>query len=228
MGENKLENVDKTISFIDRIGKMLKKWGLQNILLFIMVLFLTAAASTMLLNPESIYNKMEQIKQKSHTESVMKRINNEPRIRENLVNLKAELKADRVFVLETHNGGTNLSNLPFLYVDLTYAEPRAQLAWMEDEYKNVRLSRHPWATEVFKNTYWSGEVESLELLDPELYHRLKNEDVVFFAAVMMFGTYNPSGVLGVVYTSDEHPDDEVIRRIIFRYSSSLAILFNNE
>ena len=228
MEKNNLEKAEATLSTLEKIGNALKKWGLQNILLFLMVLFLTTMAGNVILNPESLYRKMEDVKQKTHTESVLKRINNEPKIRETLVNLRSELKADRVFVLETHNGGSNLSNLPFLYVDLTYAEPRAQLAWMEDEYKNVRLSRHPWATEVFRSTFWCGTVDSLELLDPELYHRLKNEGVVFFAAIMMYGTYNPSGVIGVVYTSDEHPSVEEIKRDMVRYVTSLSVLFNNE
>lgn len=225
---NNLEHVEKTLGFIDKIGAMLKKWGFSNILVFMMVLFLTAFATTILLRPESVYNKMEEIRQRAHTESVIKRINNEPQIRENLTNLRAELKADRAYILETHNGGANLAGLPFLYVDLTYAEPRTQLSWMEEEYKNVRLSRHPWASEVYRSTYWSGTLDSLEQLDPELYHRLNNEDVTFMAAVMMYGTYNPSGVVGVVYTSDDYPSDEVIKRTLMRYVSTLSVLFNNE
>ena len=227
--ENKnLENVGTTLGFIDKIGTMLKKWGLQNILIFIMVLFLTAFAGVIIARPEMIYHKVEAVRQKAHTEAVIKRINSEPKIRESLVNLRGELKADRVYVLETHNGGNNLAGLPFIYVDLTYAEPKGALSWMESEYKNVRLSRYPWATEVYKSTYWSGDVENIEELDPELYHRLKSEGVTFMAAMMMYGTYNPSGVVGVVYTTTDHPSDENIQRTLMRYINMLSPLFNNE
>ena len=130
--------------------------------------------------------------------------------------------------METHNGGNNLANLPFIYVDLTYAEPKGAMSWMESEYKNVRLSRYPWASEVYSNTYWSGTLESLERLDPELFYRLKNENVVFLAAMMMYGTYNPSGCIGVVYTDEDIPSDEEIKRILMRYVGMLSPLFNNE
>ena len=220
--------VDTALSWIEKISGMIKKSGLQNIFLTLMVLFLTVVVGYVAFNPETIFEKMDQIKQEKHTESVLKRLNNEPRIREAVINLRSELDADRVYILETHNGGENLSSLPFLYVDLTYAEPRAQAAWMEDEYKNVRLSRYPWASEVYRSTYWSDDIENLDSLDPELYFRLKNEGAKFMAVMMLYGTYNPCGVVGVVYTDDDHPDDEMIKRVMMRYASTLSTLLNNE
>jgi len=220
--------VDTTIGWIEKLSGVLKKHGLQNILLTMMVLFLTVVVARLTFNPESLFNKMDEIKQKAHTESVMKRLNNEPQIREAVINLRSDLDADRVYILETHNGGENLANLPFLYVDLTYAEPRSQAAWMEEEYKNVRLSRYPWASEVFRQTYWSGTIEVLEELDPELYYRLKNEDVRFMASMMLYGTYNPCGVVGVVYTDDNYPSDDTIKRVLMRYATTLSTLLNNE
>lgn len=221
-------NTGVVLGWIEKIGELLKKYGLQNIFLSIMVLFLTIVVGQVAFNPEGLMKKMDNIKQKAHTEAVMKRLENEPKIRENLVNLRAELRADRVYILETHNGGNNLAGLPFIYVDLTYAEPKGALTWLENEYKNVRLSRYPWATEVYNSTYWSGEVDNLEGLDPELYYRLKNEDVTFMAVMMMYGTYNPSGVVGVVYTGESYPSDENIKRTLMRYVNTLAPLFNNE
>lgn len=226
--ERTTRNTETTIGWVDKVGELLKKYGLQNIFLSVMVLFLVVVVGQMAFNPESVFKKVEESRQKAHTEAVQKRISNEPKIREYIVNLKNEVRADRVFVLETHNGGNNLSNLPFIYVDLTYAEPKGAMSWMESEYKNVRLSRYPWASEVYSNTYWSGTVESIERLDPELFHRLKSEDVVFLAAMMMYGTYNPSGCVGVVYTDEDIPSDDEIRRILMRYVGMLSPLFNNE
>lgn len=222
------KNTETTIGWVEKIGDLLKKYGLQNIFLSIMVLFLVVVVGQIAFNPESVFKKVEESRQKAHTEAVLARINNEPKIRESIVNLRSELRADRVYILETHNGGTNLAGLPFIYVDLTYAEPKGALSWMEGEYKNVRLSRYPWATEVYNSTYWSGTIESLEKLDPELYLRLKSEDVTFMAVMMMYGTYNPSGCVGVVYTTEEYPSDDEIRRTLIRYVAMLSPLFNNE
>ena len=228
MLEEKEKEIEKTIGFIEKLGDVVKKYGIKDIILTVMVLFLVVVVGRVAFHPEGVFDRMTEIQQERHNESVLKRLNNEPKIRETIVNLRSELDADRVYILETHNGGENLSSLPFLYVDLTYAEPRAQAAWMVDEYKNVRLSRYPWADEVYRSTYWSDDIDNLVELDPELYFRLKNEGAKFMAVMMLYGTYNPCGVVGVVYTDDEHPGDETIKRVLMRYGSTLSTLLNNE
>lgn len=229
MSENTNNNVGNTLSWIERLSNLIKKAGLQNIILSAMVLFIVFAVGQFVFNPESIIKRYEEINSKRHTESVIKRLENEPEIRRNLISLKEELDADRVYVLETHNGGTNLAGLPFLYVDLTYAEPKSSLTWLENEYKNVRLSRYPWATELYQNSFYSEPIEYLKDLDPELYFRLNSEDVTYMAAIMMYGTNNPSGVIGVVYTSNDNmPSKDEIRKGLIKYSSKLSPLFNNE
>lgn len=225
----KIEQVNTTLSWVEKTFGFIKKMGFQNLLITLMMIFVVSVVGQLVFNPEGLIKKYERIVSEQHTESVIKRMNNEPAIRENLIKLKAELNADRVYVLETHNGGANLAGLPFLYVDLTYAEPKSAYQWMESEYKNVRLSRYPWATELYQKNFYSENIDYLEQLDPELYYRLKNENVEYMAAIMMYGSYNPSGVLGVVYTSkDSIPKREEIQRILMKYSTVLAALFNNE
>lgn len=225
----KIEQVNTTLSWVEKTFGFIKKMGFQNLLITLMMIFVVSVVGQFVFNPEGLVKKYERIVSEQHTESVIKRMNNEPAIRENLIKLKAELNADRVYVLETHNGGANLAGLPFLYVDLTYAEPKSAYQWLESEYKNVRLSRYPWATELYQKNFYSENIDYLEQLDPELYYRLKNENVEYMAAIMMYGSYNPSGVVGVVYTSkDNIPKREEIQRILMKYSTVLAALFNNE
>jgi len=227
--EKKIEQVNTTLTWAEKVFGFIKKIGIQNLLITLMMIFVVSVIGEFVFNPEGLVEKFEKIVNERHTESVMKRMNNEPAIRENLVKLKSELKADRVYILETHNGGSNLAGLPFLYVDLTYAEPKSAYQWLESEYKNVRLSRYPWATELYQKTFYAESINYLETLDPELYYRLKNEDVEYMAAIMMYGTYNPSGVIGAVYTSrDQIPSREEIQKIMIKYNSVLAGLFNNE
>ena len=227
--DKKIEQVNTTLTWVEKLFGFIKKAGIQNILITLMMVFLVSVVGQFVFNPEGLVKRFEKIVSEQHTESVIKRLNNEPAIRQNLIALRAELHADRAYILETHNGGSNLAGLPFLYVDLTYAEPKSAYQWLESEYRNVRLSRYPWATELYQNNFYAEPVEYLEHLDPELYYRLKNEDVVYMAAIMMYGTYNPSGVIGVVYTSkDNIPSKEEIRRVLMKYSSTFAVLFNNE
>ena len=221
-------NAGNVIGWIEKLSSLIKNSGLQNIILTLMVLFLVIVVGRVAFDPEFYVEKIDQLRQKAHTEAILKRMDAEPKIREDIMNLKKELNADRVYILETHNGGNNLANLPFIYVDLTYAEPKASMTWLENEYKNVRLSRYPWASKVFNDAYWAGTIDDMAVIDQELYLRLKSEDVAYMADIVLYGTYNPSGVLGVVFTSDDRPNDDVIKRTLIRYSSLLSVHLNNE
>jgi hypothetical protein len=217
-------NTGEVLGWLGKVLKMIKEVGIQNIFLGLIVIFVIS----FFIFPENYFKKFEKIQQQVHTESVMKRINAEPKIREALVSLRSDTDADRVFLLETHNGGSNLAGLPFLYVDVSYTEPRASLSWLETEYKNVRLSRYPFASVVFNETYWFGSISEIEEIDPELYIRLQKEDVKYLGMMLMYGTYNPSGVLGVVYCGDDEPSPATVKKSMFKYSSVVAQLLNNE
>lgn len=228
MEEKKIPDVNGTITWFERVSAFIKKTGLKDIIVTTMVIIIFIIVGYVAINPSGAIERYEKIVEEKHTESVMRRLNNEPKIRENLIELKNELNADRVFVLETHNGGTNLAGLPFLYVDLTYAEPKSSMGWLENEYRNVRLSRYPWASALYENNFWGAPASDLESFDPELYHRLKSEDVVYMAAIMMYGEATPSGVIGVVYTNAENvPQRKEINKILTKYCSAMSILFSN-
>lgn len=236
MAENQIpqgsNNAGNVLGWLEKLSGLIQKSGLHNLFLTIMMLFLVIIVGYCAFNPGSMIKKIEEVQSKQHTEAVMKRLKSEPRIRENLVNLKMETGADRVFILETHNGGSNLAGLPFLYVDLTYAEPQRLLTWMESEYRNVRLSRYPWATKMYQDTFWYGPIDDIMAIDPELYYRLQKEDVKYMGMMIMYGVYNPSGAIGIVYTS-ETKDENIpsvfdIERIMLKYDGIFSVLFNNE
>lgn len=222
-------NPNETFGWLAKAINLLRRYGIKDILMGVMVLFLVIIVGMFVANPESFVKKINESQQRLHNEAIEKRIKSEPQIRECLLGVERELKCDRVFILETHNGGSNLSNLPFIYVDLTYAEPKSDLTWMEVEYKNVRLSRYPWATELYATTMWAEPIEGLKELDPELYYRLEKEGVKYMAAIMLYGTYNPSGVLGVCYCDNPNiPSDLEIKKVLYKYSGQLSQLLNNE
>ena len=46
------------------------------------------------------------------------------------------MNADRVSVLEMHNGKENPTSLPFLYCDMTYEETRDHVPYVAEEYED--------------------------------------------------------------------------------------------
>ena len=224
------EQVDKVITLMERVRGFIGKYGLKGTFTTLLTVFIAACVGYYAFNPGVILEQAQQIQIERHNEAVKARLNADPKIRSYLLEMKVELGADRTYILETHNGGTNLTNLPFLYVDLTYAEPRNNLSWLEMEYNNVRLSRYPWANYIFNHGFWFGSISDIEEIDLELNQRLSKEGVSYMGMVMMYGEDSmPSGTLGVVYENDgDRPNDVEVLKIMQKYSNIISNLLENK
>lgn len=224
------EQVDKVITLMERVRGFIDKYGLKGTFTTLFTVFIAACVGYYAFNPGVIVEQAQQIQIERHNEAVKARLDADPKIRSYLLEMKDELDADRAYILETHNGGTNLTNLPFLYVDLTYAEPRNNLSWLEMEYNNLRLSRYPWANYIFNHGFWFGSISDIEEIDSELNQRLSKEGVSYMGMVMMYGEDSmPSGTLGVVYEDDgDRPNDVEVLKIMQKYSNIISNLLENK
>lgn len=224
------EHVDKVITIMERVKGFIDKHGLKGTFTTLLTVFVAACVGYYVFNPGVILEQVQQIQIERHNEAIKARLNADPKIRSYLLEMKVELGADRTYILETHNGGTNLTNLPFLYVDLTYAEPRNNLSWLEMEYNNLRLSRYPWANYIFNHGFWFGPISDIEEIDLELNQRLSKEGVSYMGMVMMYGEDSmPSGTLGVVYENDgDRPNDVEVLKIMQKYSNIISNLLENK
>lgn len=221
-------NAGNVITWIEKISGFMKKIGFHNILLTVLILFVAIVVGHIAFNPETFVHKIQEVQEKQHAAAIQKRMDASPKIRETMTDLQEEIGCDRVFILEAHNGGDNLTKLPFVYIDLTYAEPNKENYWLEDEYKNVRLSRYPWASKVYEDQYWAGTLADMEKVDNELFCRLQKEDVAYMGAIMMYGVNNPIGVLGVVYKDNKNVDPKAVKAGLVKYSHRLTAMLNNE
>ena len=224
------EQVDKVITLMERVRGFIDKYGLKGTFTTLLTVFIAACVGYYAFNPGVILEQAQQIQIERHNEAVKARLDADPKIRSYLLEMKVELGADRAYILETHNGGTNLTNLPFLYVDLTYAEPRNNFSWLEREYTNLRLSRYPWANYIFNHGFWFGSISDIEEIDLELNQRLSKEGVSYMGMVMMYGEDSmPSGTLGVVYEGDgDRPNDVEVLKIMQKYSNIISNLLENK
>ena len=189
-------NAGNVVGWIERIVQIVKKYGLQQIFMSFLVLFIAIMVGIFAFNPNEALKRIEKAQNKAHNEAVMKRIKNVPKIREGLMNFKDEIKSDRTFILE---------------------------------YRNVRLSHYPLASYIFNNNFWFGSIDELKEIDEELALRLQKEDVMYFGMMMMYGEYNPLGTIGLVYSDEYHVPTKIeIKKAMFKYSSIIAPLLNNE
>lgn len=227
VGSNNSGNV---IGWLERILKLKKDYGLGNILTAVMLLFVTVIMGVVAFKPEVIIEEVQRIQTEQHNKAVNRRMKADPEIREALADLRIELGADRTFIVEAHNGGSNLTSLPFLYVDMTYENIRqgGNMIQVEDEYKNLRLQRFNFCTYIYNNNYWYGSVKDLEELDGPFAYRIQGDGVSYIAVLLLYGQYTLIGAVGVEYGQSEAVDPNTMRATLHKYGSKLAILLNNE
>lgn len=225
VGSNNSGNV---IGWLERLLKLKKDYGLGNILTAVMLLFITIIMGVVAFKPSVIVEEVQRIQSEQHQKAVDNRIKADPQIREAISELRIELGADRVFIVEAHNGGSNLTNLPFLYVDMTYEAIRPGELNLEDEYKNVRLQRYSFCTYLYNNNYFYGSVKDLEVLDPVFSYRIQGDGVNYIGVLVIYGQYTVIGAVGVEYSTSEPMDANTVRIAMHKYASRLAILLNND
>lgn len=224
-GSNNSGNV---IGWLERLLKLKKDYGLGNILTAIMLLFVTVVMGVVAFKPSILVEEVQKIQNQQHQSAVEKRLAADPQIREAIMDLRIELAADRVFIVEAHNGGTNLTNLPFLYVDMTYESTRNGMTQLQDEYKNLRLQRFAFCNFMYTNNYWFGSEEEIQDIDPVFYYRIKGDGVSHIGILVLYGQYNLIGAVGIEYTDNEPMDKNTVRQVMHKYASKFSILLNNE
>lgn len=217
-GSNNSGNV---IGWIERLSKFIKDNGLKQTAITMITLILVIFIGYYAANPKAMIDRIETIREQSHAEMVVARQNADPYIRASLVNLRNTTNADRAFVFETHNGGQNITGLPFLYVDMTYDEPREGMYFLSNEYKNISQSRYSIVDSVYHETIWCGHIEKLREADPELYFRMIHEGTKYVAMITIYGNHVPVGAVGISYNHENIPSEQEIRRALYKYSNEI-------
>lgn len=225
-----VSEINGLLGLMERMKRFINKEGIKGTVTSLLTLFIAVSVGYFIINPGSFFERFERFSTEKHEEAIKARMEADPQIREYLADMKAELLADRTYVLEAHNGGSNLSNLPFLYTDLTYMVPRGSFGELEEEYKNFRLSRFPWASYVVDNSFWFGPIQDTFENDPELFYKLQKEGVTHMGMMLLHGNNTlPSGCLGVVYVEGQNiPSELTVMKIMQKYSNIISPLLNND
>ena len=217
------EELHGIVGLIERVHSFIKKNGLKGTFTSLLTLFIAGTVGFFILNPGMFFEKFNDYTEQKHEQGIKQRLKADPEIRGLLSSFRSDLNADRAYILEAHNGGSNLTHLPFLYADLTYIDPRNKYSYIETEYKNFRLSRYPWASYVIEHGWWFGSIEDCMQSDPELYYRLQKEEVKYMGMFVMHGkTGLPSACLGIIYKEgQEVPSEKQILKAMNKYGAQI-------
>lgn len=180
-------NADRPINWLERVIKLVDKFGFFKIIATIAILFLTYIAWNVAsaLNYEKIADEIIKGKTQTHIDGSNMRKENNPKVMLSLTRMLNDLQCDRVSVLEMHNGKENPSSLPFIYCDMTYEETKGSTPYVSEEYEDLNMSKFTFPTYLWKKRYFVGSIEELYKIDKKLAMRLEMNDVKYFGIMII-------------------------------------------
>lgn len=213
-------------SFLEKVINLVEKHGLVRIF---KAIFVITAFFFVMYNGQNVSEIVENVIQKQETEhsaalEYRKKIN--PKIELQLSELLINTGANRAFVMEMHNGTSNVSGLPFYYGEMTYEKVTPNVVHIDEDYKNLNLSRFSFAYYLDEHNSWHGNLEDLAKIDNKLSMRMKSNDVSYIIIECIHGLDKPVGFLGVTYCDNRVPAnlDNVIRRVNVESKKMSALL----
>lgn len=194
-------------SFLEKTINLIEKHGLVRIF---KAIFVITAFFFVMYNGQNVSKIVESVLKKQETEhnaalEYRKKIN--PEIEMILNELLINTGANRAFVMEMHNGTSNVSGLPFYYGEMTYEKVTPNVTHVDEDYKNINLSRFSFAYYLDENHSWYGTIDELAKMDSKLSMRMKSNDASYGVLVCIHGIDKAIGFLGVTYCNNNRPTD---------------------
>ena len=189
------------------IGAFMKGLKDYNVFELMKVLFAAACVTFMVLlitKPEIIFEQVDKViegvsqaREDRHAEGAVWRLRADENIRGELTGLRETTGADRAFVMEFHNGSSNLSSgLPFVYLDLTLdVGAPGEVPLREGEFKDLRTAQYPLVGVLLEQGYWYGSIDAVRDIDARLYYHLAAHDVSEVAVMTLWNGQSATGFL---------------------------------
>ena len=201
---------------------MVEKAGFfKTIIVAILAVFISMCGY-LILNPGKIFEQIIKYQEKVHDERVQLRLQQNPIIEGLLSKVALETSAHRVWLIEFHNGQSNLSGLPFLYGRMSIQISQDTVVNSAKEFQELNLDQFRLVSTLIKDGLWSGSTDELMKVDPPLAHKLLINSTRSIIMVTLYGAKSAIGVMGVSFTSDTGYNEDHIESIVRRYSYQVA------
>lgn len=194
------QKIEKGIGFLQRLIALQNKYGFFSIIKGLFILLLSGYVVFFALNPTYLLDKIENVKTAQHEDAIAKRIKSDTEIRLILERLLNKSEAGRSWLIEFHNGNSNLgSGLPFLFGSMRLETTKDGILGVEEEYSDFSLSRYPLLAKVLEDGFFYGSIEDIKPLDQKLYFKMKSNNVTEVALLAIYKGTAPLGIVGLTY-----------------------------
>lgn len=204
IGEEHMNIFERMINVVktENWKTIVKSLLLIIILIIIMCSGLWAALGTIVTNA---LDKQQREKLEFHESALQMRKEIKPTVDSLLNRALTILDADRVAIIEMHNGTSNTAGLPFLYGEMTYSVNSDSIYSVDNDYVNLNLSRFNFSYFFEKQHIWQGTTEEMAKIDSKLAQRIASNDVTYIAMSHIHGINNELGYFVITYCNGKTP-----------------------
>lgn len=220
-----MENMEKGVGLLGKLLNLMKKYGFWNIIKSLAVLLILAYVIFFALNPTYLLDRVARVQEERHTEATNKRIMADKEIQLLIETARVRTEADRVWLIEFHNGDKNLaSGLPFLFGSMRLEATADSIAGVEEEYMDFSLSRYPLMNTMLLEGYFYGSIDDVKQADNKLYYKLCSNGVADIAMLTIYSGDKPLGILGITWCGENRMNPRTAGLEIRRTGMQIASL----
>lgn len=221
-----MENTTKGLGILEKILNLIRNYRLWDFFKAFMVMGMLGLMTFAITNPDKVFDYFSKAGKKTHDTLIEQRMENTHKIQQSIDRLMFKTGASRCLIISLHNGLNDINNVPYMRGSAIYESIDDGIYPVSDQYQDVMLSLLPFATHLYYNDYWCGNVDDLIEIDKTLYHRLSSNQATHFCATTIQGTEKPIGFIFLTYTfPPEHNCDE-IKKEVQHTSLEVALLMN--
>ncbi len=200
-----MEKIDKGLNWLEKGLAIVEKYKFKTIFKAVIYILIIAGLVGFIKNPTWVFDKYDEWKAKQHDTEMEIRHQNSEKINNLCKNLLYKTGADRVMILEFHNGNTGEGGLPFSKMTATYEQISYNSMPIAHEYQGTTLSLLPFVIQLMRQGYWCGDINAIDEIDRSFCYRLKSNNIGHMASCIIEGVDKPLGILVVSY--DKLPEN---------------------
>lgn len=226
------DSLDSKLNLLEKAINLITKYGYKKVLTALFVVSMVAFGSILFINQKAIIQKIiveqKQANQINESKKLNFRVSEvNPRVDAILYKLMANTDADRVFVLEMHNGTDNPSGLPFAFCDMTYERVSDDsIEPVTNEYQRVNLSSFVFPQYLIRNKKYFGPIDDFIKIDRKIGNRIKNNGAIFIGLYSITSSSLEIGWIGLTYKYNHPKNEKLVEGCLLDASQKLSILLD--
>lgn len=150
----------------------------------------------------------DKTKEKQSRNQLMAQIQKDELIHFTIREIRRQYQADRIYIMQFHNGGYFYTNSPMQKASVTYERNSDGLERISDKFQNVLVSHHTWyLTETMGGKMFYADLDS-QMSDLPTKSLLKNYGNYAHSAVSIYDDEKRLvGILGLSWVFSDIPEE---------------------